>query len=78
MNRVSTTTPTNGVWHELSVRTFADGATGHVTVTLDGVPVAGLDLVENIGTDAIGRVTLGDETNADVYSAAYDNLVVTG
>ena len=34
------------------MRTFADGATGHVTVTLDGVPVAGLDLVENIGTDA--------------------------
>ena len=27
---------------------------------LDGAPVAGLDLVENIGTDAIGRVTLGD------------------
>ena len=49
-----------------------------MTVKLDGVPVAGLDLVENIGTDAIGRVTLGDETNADVYSAAYDNLVVTG
>ena len=78
MNHASTTTPTNGVWHELSVRTFADGATGHVTVKLDGVPVAGLDLVENIGTDPIGRVTLGDETNADVYSAAYDNLVVTG
>ena len=37
VNHVSTTTPTNGVWHELSVRTFADGATGHVTVMLDGV-----------------------------------------
>jgi hypothetical protein len=78
VNRVSTTTPTGGVWHELSARTFADGATGHVTVMLDGVPLAGLDLVENIGTDAIGRVTLGDEINADVYSVAYDNLDVRG
>jgi hypothetical protein len=40
--------------------------------------VAGLDLVENIGTDAIGRVTLGDEGNPDVYSTAYDNLDVRG
>ena len=78
VNRVSTTTPTNGVWHELSVRTFADGTTGHVTVMLDGVSVAGLDLVENIGTDAIGRVTLGDETNVDVHSTAYDDLEVAG
>jgi hypothetical protein len=78
VNRVSTTTPTNGVWHELSVRTFADGTTGQVTVMLDGVSVAGLDLVENIGTDAIGRVTLGDETNVDVHSTAYDDLEVTG
>ena len=76
-NRTSTVTPTNGAWHELSVRTFADGATGHVTVKLDGITVPGLDLVENIGTNPIGRVTLGDETNADVYSAAYDDLVVT-
>jgi hypothetical protein len=45
---------------------------------LDGVSVAGLDLVENIGTDAIGRVTLGDETNVDVHSTAYDDLEVTG
>jgi Purple acid Phosphatase, N-terminal domain len=74
----STITPTNGVWHELSVRTFADGATGHVTVKLDGVTVPGLDLVENIGTDPIGRVTLGDDNTADVYSAAYDDLVVAG
>ena len=67
-----------GAWHELSVRTFADGATGHVTVTLDGSVVPGLDLVENIGTDPIGRITLGDETNSDVYSAAYDDFAVTG
>jgi hypothetical protein len=78
VNRVSTTTPADSVWHELSVRTFADGATGLVTVMLDGVPVAGLDLVENIGTDAIARVTLGDETNVDVHSTAYDDLEVTG
>ena len=78
VNRVSTTTRPTGSGNELSVRTFADGTTGHATVMLDGVSVAGLDLVENIGTDAIGRVTLGDETNVDVHSTAYDNLEVTG
>ena len=78
VNHVSTTAPSPGSWHELSVSTFADGATGHVTVTLDGSVVPGLDLVENIGTDPIGRITLGDETNSDVYSAAYDDFAVTG
>jgi hypothetical protein len=76
-NRTSTIAPSGGVWHVLSVRTFANGASGRVTVMLDGITVAGLDLAENIGTDPIGRVTLGDETNADVYSTAYDDLVVT-
>ena len=79
VNHTSTTTvASNGAWHELSVRAFANGAGGHVTVKLDGVTVPGLDLVENLGAGPIGRVTLGDETKADVYSAAYDNLVVTG
>jgi hypothetical protein len=78
VNRTSTTAPTMGVWHELSVLTFVNGATGRVTVKIDGVTVPGLDLVENIGTEPIDRITLGDEASADVYSTAYDNLVVRG
>jgi hypothetical protein len=76
VNRTSTTAPSNSTWHVLSIRTFADGATGHVTVLLDGVPVPGLDFVEDLGSNPIGRITLGDETNPAVYSAAYDDLVV--
>ena len=69
----------DGVWHEVrSVWMFADGRIRPRDCYVDGVPPA--SLYGSRGTSAPTRIG-GDarrRDNADVYSAAYDNLDVSG
>ena len=73
----STKVVTNGSWHHLEARVTVAGANGHVQISLDGVPVAGLDRVESMGTSPVGRVEVGNRPTGKTYDLAIDDVTVT-
>jgi chitodextrinase len=68
----STTSVSQGAWHQVQTHVKINGANGLVEVWLDGNPVSALSKTESLGTNPIGRVQLGDSQSSDVYDIAFD------
>jgi acid phosphatase type 7 len=77
VTRSSTKVVTNVVWHHLEAHVTVAGANGHVQISLDGVPVPGLDRVESMGTSPVGRVEVGNRPTGKTYDLAIDDVDVT-
>lgn len=73
----STTNVTSGAWHDLQVRATINGVDGQVEVWLDGVHIDALSKIEALGSTAIGRIQLGDNSTARTYDVALDNVDVS-
>jgi hypothetical protein len=73
----STTNVSSGVWHDLQVRAFINGASGQVEVWLDGVHIDALSKTEALGSTSIGRIQLGDNSGARTYDVALDDVAVS-
>lgn len=73
----STTNVAPGVWHDLQVRATINGVDGQVEVWLDGVHIDALSKIEALGSTAIGRIQLGDNSTARTYDVALDNVDVS-
>ena len=58
--RTSSTTVTNGVWHELQVHVTIAGASSLVETWYDGAVIGALTRTDSLGTNPIGRLQLGD------------------
>jgi chitodextrinase len=69
--RVST-----GSWHELQVHALINGTSSVVEVWLDGAKVI-TKTAESLGTTAVGRVYIGDNTTGHTFDYAFDNDVLT-
>jgi PKD repeat protein len=64
------------LWHELQVRARVNGTAGEVEVWLDGVRVSDLSKTDNLGTETIGRVQIGDSSSGRTYDVLYDDIAV--
>jgi fibronectin type 3 domain-containing protein len=65
-----------GVWHELQLRVHVGSADGRTDVWLDGTPVAALSGSQALGTTAVGRLQLGEDTTQRTYDVAFDGVRV--
>jgi chitodextrinase len=78
---VSTTSQavvTRGAWHSVEMHVVVGGASGSLTeVSLDGVPVDALTTTNTLGTAAVGRVQLGENSTGRTYDVAFDDVAVT-
>jgi hypothetical protein len=72
----STTSVTLNAWHTVQVHVTVSGTTSSTQVWLDGTPVTDLSLTnQNLGTDPIGRLELGDPSTLRTFDVAFDNVV---
>jgi hypothetical protein len=72
----STTPVSLGQWHTLELHAVIAGASGRTEVWLDGQPVGALSRTQNLGTSAIARVQIGDNTGGRTYDVAIDDVRV--
>jgi hypothetical protein len=76
VTRTSTTTVTNGVWHEVQLHVQIAGASSLVETWYDGAVIGSLTRTENLGSNPIGRLQLGDNDTNRTFDIAYDDLVL--
>jgi chitodextrinase len=70
----STSMPT-GSWHQVVLHVNTNGT---VDVFMDGTVVAGLSLTgQNVGTNPISGLQLGDNSGSRTYDIEFDDVVVT-
>ena len=69
----STATVAPGAWHTLVLHGLVNGTTGLVELSLDGNKL--LSKAENLGTAAIGRLDLGDDSTGRTFDVAFDDIV---
>jgi hypothetical protein len=67
-----------GLWRTLALRTVIAGDSSRLELSLDGAPVAGLQLTASLGTAPIGRVQVGENVPGRTAQFVYDGVVVTG
>jgi chitodextrinase len=73
----STTGMPSGSWHQVVLHALVNGSSGSVDVSLDGVTVSGLSLTgQNLGTNPITALQLGDNTGARTYDIDFDDISV--
>jgi fibronectin type III domain protein/calcineurin-like phosphoesterase family protein len=72
----STTSVSLGQWHTLELHAVIAGASGQTEVWLDGQLVGALSRTQNLGTAAIARVQIGDNTGGRTYDVAIDDVRV--
>ncbi|MDX6419343.1 MAG: acid phosphatase type 7 [Trebonia sp.] len=73
----STTSMPSGSWHQVVLHALVNGSSGSVDVSLDGVTVSGLSLTgQNLGTNPITALQLGDNTGARTYDIDFDDISV--
>ena len=70
---VSTIVVGNGGWHALGVHAKT-GTGGRFDVTFDGAPVTALSRTNNLGANAIGRLTVGDSVQGRTFNVAFDDV----
>jgi Big-like domain-containing protein/calcineurin-like phosphoesterase family protein/fibronectin type III domain protein len=70
----SATVVTSGTWHELQTHVLIKGASGIAEVWLDGIKITSLSKTQNLGTTAIGRIQLGENSTARTYDVALDRV----
>jgi fibronectin type 3 domain-containing protein len=78
---VTTTSATampNGSWHQVLLHVTINGSSGSVDVALDGSPVSDLSLTgQNLGSNPITTLQLGDNTGGRTYDIDFDDVAVT-
>jgi hypothetical protein len=67
--------PSLGAWHTLEVHAKI-GTSGLTEVWLDGVKLADLTRTQNLGTDPIGRVQIGNSQTDRTYDMILDDVIV--
>jgi hypothetical protein len=72
----SSTVVSTGGWHDLQVHAKT-GSGGLVDVTLDGTAVGALSRSTNLGSGAIGRLTVGDSSTGRRFTVAFDDVSVS-
>ncbi len=70
----STTAVSRGAWHTLELYGNINGASGQISVWLDGTPVAQLTGTQSLGTNAIGYLQLGDTSTTDSFDTVFDDV----
>ena len=74
----STTPMPKGGWHLLVLHAIINGTSGSVDVSLDGTAVPGLTLTgQNLGTNPITALQLGDTSTGRTYSIDFDDVAVS-
>lgn len=74
----STTALPAGSWHQLVLHVTVSGTAGTVDVSLDGTQVADLSLTgQNLGSNPITTLQLGDNTGGRTYDIDFDDIAVT-
>ena len=71
-NTSTTTSVSQGVWHQLQTHVRINGGNGQVDVWFDGAKISALSKAEALGSLPIGRVQLGDSQSSDVYDMVFD------
>jgi hypothetical protein len=61
-------------WHDLVLHTTISGLTSVAELSVDGVTVA--TLVTDLGTNALGRLEIGNAASGKDYDAFFDDIVV--
>jgi hypothetical protein len=77
VSTTSSTTVTQGVWHELQTRVLVNGATGQTEVWLDGTRIADLSKIENLGNTQIGLIQLGETSTGRTYDIVLDRVALS-
>jgi hypothetical protein len=78
VSTVSTTVMPTGGWHLLTLHALVNGSNSNVDVSLDGTQVPGLVLTgQNLGTNPITTLQLGDSTPGRGYDVAFDDVGVS-
>jgi hypothetical protein len=76
VSTTSTTSVKPKAWHTAQVHVAIGGTTSSTQVWLDGTPITDLSLTkQNLGTDPIGRLELGDPSRSRTFDVAFDNVV---
>jgi chitodextrinase len=74
----SVTSVPSGGWHQVILHALINGSSGEVDVALDGTPVSDLSLTgQNLGTNPITSLQLGDNTAGRTYDIDFDDIAVT-
>jgi fibronectin type 3 domain-containing protein len=66
-----------GTWHDLEVHVLISGTTSHTDVWLDGTSVSSMTKTDNLGTNAVGRVYLGEPSSGRTFDVAFDDEIVS-
>jgi hypothetical protein len=64
-------------WHEAQVHALVSGPTSQTEVWLDGTKVSGLSKAETLGTVAIDKLQLGDQSTGRSYDIAFDDVAAS-
>lgn len=74
----SATSMPSGSWHQVTLHVTINGSSGSVDVSLDGTPVTDLSLTgQNLGTNPITALQMGDTTSGRTYDIDFDDISVT-
>jgi Purple acid Phosphatase, N-terminal domain/Calcineurin-like phosphoesterase len=74
----STTAMPTGGWHLVSLHAKVNGASSSLDVSLDGTQVPDLTLTgQNLGTNPIAMLQLGDNVTGRTYDIALDDVAVS-
>jgi hypothetical protein len=77
VSSISSTTVTQGTWHELQTRVLINGAAGETEVWLDGTHLADLSKTQNLGTTSIGLIQLGETATGRTYDIVLDRVALS-
>jgi hypothetical protein len=67
----------DGAWYVVRTHVVVDGSSSLVEVWLDGVLVSSVSGRQDLGTDPVGRVILGENGTGRTYDVVWDDAVVT-
>ena len=70
----STTSVSRGSWHTLEFFGSVNGASGQISVWLDGTQVGQLTGTQSLGTNPIGYLQLGDTSATDSFVTVFDDV----
>ena len=74
VGNTSATVVTQGVWHEVQLRARINGTSGETEVLFDGARVDSLSRTESLGTNAVGRLQLGENLSGVNFDVAFDDI----
>jgi acid phosphatase type 7 len=72
----TTSKPTLGVWHSVSLRGLIAGSSSRLDLSLNGAVL--IQLSTNLGSNLIGRVQVGESVSGRIGDFVYDAVKITG